>query len=185
MNTITLGRNEARVIPLLWLGDETRLEYAVTLAEPGASVRFIALLLGQYDQACRLRVNVTHAAAHTTSEIIIKSVLAGRSMVTIDGLATIRSGSKGAKTWLAAHTLLLSNQAKGVATPGLEIMESDVTAGHAATVGRADEEQLFYLMSRGLCRTEAEKLIVWGFVQDMLDVFPAVLTRRVARELQR
>lgn len=180
---VVIKRNEERVIPLLWTGEETELNYTITLAEPGAKVQFQGLLLGQDAQNLALDVTVVHAAHQTESQVVIKSALTESAKVDIKGLVKVEQGAKGTKTWLAAHLLLLSDKAKGLAIPSLEILENDIKAGHATTVGRLDEMQLFYLMSRGLSKKQAKHLIVSGFLQEMIDQFPKELQAKAQKAM--
>ncbi len=183
MKKIIVKKDEKRIVPLLWTGKETELEYVITLAEPGAAVDFQGLLLGDVEENLVAKVMVIHAAPQTSSNVVIKSALTGRAKVEIHGLVKIEPGAKGTQTWLAAH-LLLSDKAKGLAVPSLEILENDVKAGHATTVGRLSDMELFYLMSRGLSEKTAKQLIVSGFLQQMINTFPAATARKAAKKLE-
>jgi Fe-S cluster assembly protein SufD len=185
MKKIIVRKDEHKLVPLLWTGKETELEYVITLAEPGAKVDFRGLLLGSAEQNLIIKVTVIHAAPQTDSDVVIKAALTGRAKADIHGLVKIESGAKGTKTWLAAHMLLLSDKAKGLAIPSLEILENDVKAGHATTVGRLDDMQLFYLMSRGLTKKLAKKLVVAGFVREITDQLPPKLVKIAEEALQR
>lgn len=178
MKEIVVKENENLVLPVLWTGEETELSYTVTLAEKGASVKLIGLLLGHESQSLKLKVTVIHDAENTTSDVIIKSALWDTSQIFFDGLIKIEKGAKGTNAWLAAHLLLLSPKSKGIAVPNLEILENDIKAGHAATVGRLNDLELFYLMSRGLPEEKAKQLIVDGFLQSIISQFPADLQRK-------
>lgn len=178
MNEIIVKKNEAIVLPILWIGDETELSYSIKLAGRGASITFLALLLGKENQSLTLKVHVVHMAEETKSNIVIKSALTDTAKVDIDGLVKITPGAKGTNAWLAAHLLLLSEKAKGRAIPSLEILENDIKAGHATTVGRINDMEMFYLMSRGLSSETAKKLIVQGFLQEMIDKFPKKLAEK-------
>lgn len=175
MKEIIVKKNEELVLPVLWVGEETELGYHITLAGKGASVKFLGLLVGHETQGLKLKITVIHQAENTKSEVIIKSALCDTSQVFIDGLIKIEKGAKGTNAWLAAHLLLLSPKAKGIAVPNLEILENDIKAGHAATVGRINELELFYLMSRGIPEEQAKNLIVDGFFESMIAQFPKAL----------
>jgi Fe-S cluster assembly protein SufD len=175
MNSLVVKENETLVLPVLWTGEETELSYSIFLSGAGASVKFLGLLLGQENQSVKMHITVIHQAKDTKSEVIIKSALRDTSQVHFDGLIKIEPGAKGTNAWLAAHLLLLSPRTRGSAVPNLEILENDVKAGHATTVGRINELELFYLMSRGLSEEQAKRLIVDGFLQDMLKEFPGAL----------
>src|SRR3984957_4816753 len=181
MNEIFVKENEELILPALWIGDETEIGYEIFLAEKGASVKFLGLLLGQEKQGLKLKITISHLAENTKSDVIIKSALHDTSSVYFDGLIKIKKGAKGTNAWLAAHLLLLSQKARGIAIPNLEILENDIKAGHATTVGRINDLELFYLMSRGLPEEKAKSLIVEGFLQSILNEFPKKLQEK-ARE---
>lgn len=180
---IIVRENENLVLPVLWVGDETELSYSIKLSERGASIKFLALLLGKENQSLTLRVKVAHEAPQTTSRVIIKSALKDSAKVDIDGLIKIEPGTKGTNAWLAAHLLLLSEKAKGRAIPNLEILENDIKAGHATTVGRINDMEMFYLQSRGLSKETAKRLIVEGFLQEMIAQFPKALAEKAESNL--
>ena len=181
METIVVNENEKLVLPVLWTGEETELCYDISLAGRGASIHFIGLLLGEATQSLKLKVTVKHQAEDTKSNVIIKSALRGTASVFFDGLIKIEHGAKGTDAWLAAHILLLSQKAKGIAVPNLEILENDIKAGHATTVGRINDLELFYLMSRGLPEEKAKQLIVEGFLESILNQFPKELVNKASR----
>ncbi|HSA83949.1 MAG TPA: SufD family Fe-S cluster assembly protein [Patescibacteria group bacterium] len=183
MHEVIIKKNEERIIPVLWTGEETELSYSFILSDRGASIKFIALLLGKENQSLTLKVKVVHSAPETKSNVVIKSALSDMAKVDIDGLVKIDPGAKGTQAWLAAHLLLLSEKAKGRAVPSLEILENDIKAGHATTVGRINDMEMFYLMSRGLSSDVARKLIVQGFLQSMIAEFPKHLAEKAEKKL--
>ncbi len=169
---IIVRKNENIVVPLVWAGKYKQLAVDIVLAEPGASCDVLGLLLGKQQNELFIDAKVRHAAPNTRSNIVIRGALKDQAKINFEGLVKIEPGAKGTNAWLAAHILLLSNQAKGRAIPSLEILENDVKAGHATTVGKIDELQLFYLMSRGLSQEQAKKLIVEGFLQSIINKLP-------------
>lgn len=169
---ITVKKDEQKVIPLLWLGESPEIDYEIDLSEPGASITLWGLLIGKGSQDVRLNIKVTHSAPNTTSQINVKSALYDQSRTHVNGLIKIDRGAKNTDAWLAAHIMLLSDKATGEAIPNLEIIENDIKAGHATTIGRIDELQLFYLMSRGFDRQSARAMIVHGFLQDTIERLP-------------
>jgi Fe-S cluster assembly protein SufD len=183
MEEIIVKKNEEKVLPVLWTGEEKELVYNIILAEKGASINFLGLLLGKEDQGLKLNIFVNHKAENTKSNVIIKSALRDSSSVFFDGLIKIEKGAKGTDAWLGAHLLLLSQKARGIAVPNLEILENDIKAGHAATVGRINDLELFYLMSRGLSEVTAKRLIVQGFLDSMINQFPKELVQRAGENI--
>lgn len=180
---IIVTENEEKFIPLLWTGKEDRLVYDVQLMGRGAQLSMVGLLLGQRSDVLQITVNVTHHHPQTISDVVVNGVLQDMANVYFDGLVSIQKGAKQARAKLAAHILLLSNQAKGKVIPSLEILENDVRAGHAATVGKVDPTQLYYLQSRGLSYDLARKLIVKGFLKNTVDRFPAKMKKQVEEEM--
>jgi Fe-S cluster assembly protein SufD len=183
MEEIIVKENEELVLPALWIGEEKELVYNIALAGKGASVKFLGLLLGNDNQSLKIKITVTHQAENTTSEVIIKSALRDASSVFFDGLIKIEPGAKGTNAWLAAHLLLLSQKARGIAVPNLEILENDIKAGHAATVGRINDLEMFYLMSRGIPEEKAKSLIVDGFFENLITRFPDKLQKKAREHL--
>jgi len=183
MEEIIVKENEELVFPALWTGEEKELVYNILLKGKGASAKFIGLLLGKEDQSLKLNITVFHQAENTTSEVIIKSALKDTASVYFDGLIKIESGAKGTNAWLGAHLLLLSQKARGIAVPNLEILENDIKAGHAATVGKINELELFYLMSRGIPEEKAKNLIVDGFFESLITQFPQRMQEKARANL--
>ena len=139
----------------------------VVLAGENSEVEVVGLLLGKGKSQTAFEVYITHAAPKTKSRVIVKSVLRNRSTFAFRGNVKIEKGAKGADAYLRSDALLFDDAKMGDDTPALEILERDVKAGHAATIGKVDEQLLFYLMSRGLSKKAAEKLLIEGFVNPM------------------
>jgi Fe-S cluster assembly protein SufD len=164
--------NEEVIIPVVWTGEETSINYDIQLTGVGSSLTFLMLLLGKKEDNVKININVNHQNQETKSKVIIKGIVNDSASVDFNGLVKIEKGSNGSNAWLSANLLLLSNSAKGRAVPALEILENDIKAGHATTVGKVDEQELFYLMSRGLSKTKARDLIIQGFLSGFLNEFP-------------
>jgi Fe-S cluster assembly protein SufD len=182
---IIIKQNEELVLPILWTGEETQMHYDIKLAGKGAKITLLALLLGRETQKVDLKTKISHQGQQTTSKIIVKGALNDSAAIFFDGLVKIEPGATGTNAWLAAHILLLSNKAKGIAVPSLEILENDIKAGHATTVGRVNDMELFYLMSRGLSERAATSLIVQGFLNSMLEEFPEKIADQARKELDK
>jgi len=172
MEDISLKQNQQLLIPLLWIGDKEEISINVKLIGNNSKLTILGLLVGKNDDTLQLRINVTHKGKDTKSEVILKGVLKDRTKVNFEGLVKIENGAKQTNAWLGSNFLLLSDQAKGRAVPSLEILENDIKAGHAATVGKVNEIEMFYLMSRGLSETQSKELIVEGFLQSLMNRFP-------------
>ncbi len=124
---------------------------------------------GQYqDTGCK----VYHLAENTSSSIISKGISVGGGTSSYRGLVKIKKGAKNSKSNVRCDGLMLDNKSKAITTPSMEIHENKVEASHEATIGKIGEEQLFYLMSRGIPEREATKLIVSGFINPIIKELP-------------
>src|SRR3989338_38687 len=162
MKTVILKKEEKKLIPFELWGNTKKIN--VILAGENAQVEVIGLAMGKGDDNKSLELYVTHAAPNTKSNVNVRAVLRGKSSFAFRGNVKIEKGAKGADAYLRSDALLFDEAKMGDDTPALEILEPDVKAGHAATIGKVDEQMLFYLMSRGLSRKEAEKLLIEGFI---------------------
>ena len=183
--SVTLKEDQEKTIPLVRTGGSGELNVEARLDGRGAKLSLVgAFFLADKDQV-RLDVNIDHAAPDTTSDTLIKSVLTDRAVGSFYGLVSIKKGAKNTDTFFREDALLLSDTAKAEAIPSLEIDENKVKAGHASTVGPVDEEQLFYLMSRGITRKEAESLVVRGFLFPVSEKLPEKEKASLENSLQK
>ncbi|MDW8325367.1 MAG: Fe-S cluster assembly protein SufD [Anaerolineales bacterium] len=113
-----------------------------------------------------------HNAPHTTSDLLFKGALKDRSRSVWQGMIYVAPGAQKTDGYQANRNLVLSPHARADSIPGLEIMADDVRCTHGATVGKLEEEHIFYLMTRGLTRREAERLVVDGFFDPILQRIP-------------
>jgi Fe-S cluster assembly protein SufB len=115
---------------------------------------------------------VVHAAPHTTSSIVSKSISKGTGRSSYRGLCKVYEGATGAKSNVECDALLISDTSRTDTYPYIEIEENDANVGHEATVSKIGDEQLFYLMSRGMSQEEAMALIVRGFIEPIAKQLP-------------
>jgi Fe-S cluster assembly protein SufD len=127
--------------------------------------------------------NTHHAAEDTFGDILFKGALRDVSRLGFEGIIKVDQGAQRTDSYLSMHTLFLSEGAKANSIPGLEILADDVRCSHGATVGTVQEEQVFYLMSRGIDRIEAEKLIVGGFFEPVIEEMPLESVRQRLRDI--
>ncbi|HYB06598.1 MAG TPA: SufD family Fe-S cluster assembly protein [Nitrososphaerales archaeon] len=125
--------------------------------------------------------NLIHNAPDSTGSTQARGVLKGESQSIFKGMIKIVNAAKNAKSYLAHHAMILESTAKSDGVPSLEIDNNEVRATHSASVAQVDEEQLFYLMARGLSADEAKKTIVLGFFEPVLSRVPIEQTREGAR----
>ncbi len=135
-----------------------------------SQLKNIELFFGSSSQNFELNTNVIHNKPFTTSEVLIKGALKDSSRCLSNGMIRISKEGQKTKSFLSDHALILNPGAKADAIPGLEIEANDVQAGHSASVGQIDEDQLFYLMSRGLSKEEAKHAIITGFFNPVLEL---------------
>jgi Fe-S cluster assembly protein SufD len=138
------------------------------LAGQGATSRVTGAYFTDGDQHLDYDTFQEHIAPNTTSDFAFKGALRDRSTAVWRGMIRVEPDAQKTNAYQENRNLMLSPTTHAVPIPGLEIMANDVRCTHGATVGRVDREQLFYLMSRGLARGEAERLIVRGFFEDVL-----------------
>jgi Fe-S cluster assembly protein SufD len=138
------------------------------LAGQGATSRVTGAYFTDGDQHLDYDTFQKHIAPNTTSDFAFKGALRDRSTAVWRGMIRVEPDAQKTNAYQENRNLMLSPTTHAVPIPGLEILANDVRCTHGATVGRVDREQLFYLMSRGLSRGEAERLIVRGFFEDVL-----------------
>jgi Fe-S cluster assembly protein SufD len=139
------------------------------LAGPGATSRVTGAYFADGDQHLDYDTFQEHIAPNTTSDFAFKGALRDRARTVWRGMIRVEPDAQKTNAYQENRNLLLSKDAHADSIPGLEILANDVRCTHGATLGQVDREQLFYLMARGLSRAEAERLIVRGFFQDVLD----------------
>jgi Fe-S cluster assembly protein SufD len=138
------------------------------LAGEGATSRVTGAYFTDGDQHLDYDTFQEHIAPNTTSDFAFKGALRDHSTAVWRGMIRVEPNAQKTNAYQENRNLMLSPTTHAVPIPGLEIMANDVRCTHGATVGRVDREQLFYLMARGLSRSEAERLIVRGFFEDVL-----------------
>jgi Fe-S cluster assembly protein SufD len=144
----------------------------VQFREPGSSARLFGLMLTDGRQHLDFQTCQDHLAPHTTSDLLFKSALLDRSRTVFRGVVWLHPQAQQTSAYQANHNLLLHPKARADALPILEIEADDVQCKHGSTTGRIDEEQIFYLMSRGLSYQEAQRMIVQGFFETLIAEFP-------------
>ena len=167
--SLTLGENQEKTLPIVWTSGSGEVSIHAQLVGRGAKLNLIGAFFLSGKDDVKLNINIEHIAPDTTSDTLIKSVLTDQANGGFYGLVRIKKGAKNTNTFFREDALLLSDTAKAEAIPSLEIDENEVKAGHASTVGPVDEEQLFYLMSRGIASKEAQSLVVRGFLSPVLE----------------
>ena len=135
-----------------------------------ADMKVVALSRGRQIQGIDSRV--TNYGCNSIGNILQHGVILEKGTLTFNGIGHIIKGAKGADAQQESRVLMLSDQARSDANPILLIDENDVTAGHAASIGQVDPEDMYYLMSRGLDKATAERLVVRGFLGSVIVEIP-------------
>lgn len=156
------------------LGSAVTMKYpAVILKEPGASADILSVAMASMDgQIQDSGGKVIHEASSTTSKIISKSIACNGGRTSYRGAVIVRPGATGCKSFVQCHNLLLDEHSRADAYPYMDIQNPDVEIGHEATVSRVNEEQLFYLQSRGLDAHMARTFVVNGFIEPFVKELP-------------
>jgi Fe-S cluster assembly protein SufD len=139
------------------------------LAEAGATSRVTGVYFADGSQHLDYDTYQEHAAPHTNSDFLFRGALRDEATAVWRGMIRVEPEAQGTDAYQENRNLLLSRQAHANSVPGLEILANDVRCSHGATVGQVDRQQLYYLMSRGMSESEAERLIVRGFFAEALD----------------
>lgn len=141
----------------------------VDLTGEGAEVKMRAVAISSDDNIQNIDVSITHKAPNTFGDMTNIGIANKRGKIILNGVEKIEKGMKQSNAFQTLKGIITSDQAIVEVNPILLIDEFDVKAGHGATIGKIEEDQLYYIMSRGLTRKEAEKLVINGFLQPIID----------------
>lgn len=146
-----------------------------------SELKFLGFILGSGSNTFPFETISHHTTPQTKAHYFLRGVMFDHSTVDYKGNIIIEKKAQLTDTYLAHHTLLMSNFARARTIPALEIEADDVKAGHAATIGKTDEEIMFYLKSRGLETKEAEAMLITGFMEEGLKM---IADEKVKKSLQ-
>jgi Fe-S cluster assembly protein SufD len=158
-----------------------RVHTEVTITAPGGTSKLRSLYLGTDHQVHDVRTVQDHAAPHTISDLLCKGAVAESSTSVFTGTIAVRNGAVRSDAVQSNHNLVLGDHASAESVPNLDIHENDVRCAHGSTVGPVDEEQRYYLESRGIAPQVAERLLVTGFFDDALDALPVTSVATLVR----
>jgi Fe-S cluster assembly protein SufD len=139
---------------------------------PGASSEMLGLIFGHDGQHYDLHTLQEHRAPHTLSDLLYKNAVKDRARSIFSGMIRVHQGAQKTNAFQANRNLILSDGAKADSIPNLEIMANDLRCTHGSATSRLHEEHLFYLMSRGLRRIDAVRMVVEGFFAELVDRIP-------------
>jgi Fe-S cluster assembly protein SufD len=179
-----LGRDShLKVVDVALGGQMARMRVEAILDGPGSSADLKGLFFGTGDQAFDFRTLQDHVGPHTTSDLLFKGALRDRARSTYVGVVRVEPEARGSSSNQANRNLLLSEKAKATSEPILEILNNDILrCSHGATVGPVDPEHLFYLESRGIPHPIAERMLVQGFLGEVLDRLPVAQVREAVEQ---
>lgn len=135
----------------------------------GAHADVTGLNLVSDGQHADITMDALHAVPHTSSKPLFKSIARGRSRAVVQGRLVVARDAQKTDAKLMSQGLMLSDEAEILAKPELEIYADDVVCGHGATSGQLDEDHMFYLLSRGIPKAEAETMLVRAFLAELID----------------
>ncbi len=155
------------------LGSHLTMKYpAVYMMEPGARGEILSIAFSSKGQHQDAGAKLVHVAPNTSGRIISKSISKNGGRSSYRGLCKVQDGAVGSKSSVVCDALILDPQSRSDTYPYIEVEEQDVQIEHEASVSRIGEEQLFYLMSRGLSEAEASSMIVSGFIEPLVRELP-------------
>jgi Fe-S cluster assembly protein SufB len=171
------------------LGSKITMKYpSVYMMEPGAKAEILSVAFAGKGQHQDPGGKVVHAAPHTQSSVVSKSISKDGGRAGYRGLVKVYPGAVGSKCAVRCDALILDDKSRSDTYPYMEIDEEDVSITHEATVSKVSDEQLFYLMSRGVKADEAMNMIVRGFIEPIVKELPleyaVELNRLIALEME-
>ena len=149
--------------------NQSRIETKGNLLESGSSFENYTFVLGKNQQIFDQRTEQNHIAPHCSSNLLSKNVLQDESKSIFSGLIRVDAQAQQTNALQTNRNLLLSKEAEADSLPGLEILANDVKCTHGATTSRISQEELFYLLSRGIAKKNAESLISLGFLEEIIE----------------
>ncbi len=172
----------ARWFPIHLGGHLTRQTLDIITADRGADMRHNGVYFTQGEEHLDLFTTDLHESRDTTGDTVWKGAATGNSRASYEGLIEIIEGATNSHTYLQTHSLMLSKEAKVDAIPSLIVKVDDVSASHGGTVGEVDEDQVFYMRTRGIDRETAIRILVEGFFEPVIQLFEDEHLEELVRE---
>ena len=183
-NKKSVGERDSKIVWSSGLlgGAFTRSRLESVMRGEGASSENVEVVFGTGTQRFDAVSNITHIGKNTSGHAVSKGVVKDRARSIFKGMIRIEKDAANSRAYLAEHGMILSKDARADAIPGLEIKTNDVKATHSASVAQINDEELFYLMSRGLNEDDAKKLIIIGFFEPLVERIPVPeIAKRIRR----
>ena len=180
---VEIGRDaHCSWVPIHLGGHLTKQTLDIVCAERGADMRHTGLYFSEGREHLDLFTTDLHEHGDTTGDTVWKGALAGEARASYEGLIQIVKGAQNTNTYLQTHSMLLSPRAKADAIPSLIVETDNVSASHGGTVGEIDEDQVFFMMSRGIPRAEAVRVLVEGYFEPVVQRLEDESLERLVRE---
>jgi len=175
-------------VPIHLGGHLTKQQLDIVTAEQGSDMRHTGLYFTEGQEHLDLFTTDLHEQGDTTGDTVWKGALTGDSRASYEGLIHIVEGAQNTHTYLQTHSMLLSPKAKADAIPSLIVQTDNVSASHGGTVGEVDEELVFYMMTRGISRPDAVRVLVEGYFEPVVQrlddpSLEALVRARIAAKL--
>ncbi len=170
-------------VPIHLGGRLTKQTLDIVTAEQGSDMRHNGLYFTEGEEHLDLFTTDLHEQGNTTGDTVWKGALTGESRASYEGLIHIVEGAQNTNTYLQTHSMLLSPKAKADSIPSLIVKTDNVSASHGGTVGEVDEDQVFYMMTRGIPRREAVRILVEGYFEPVIQKLGDPPLEALVREL--
>ena len=186
---VEIGRDaHCSWVPIHLGGHLTKQQLDIVTAEQGSDMRHTGLYFTEGQEHLDLFTTDLHEQGDTTGDTVWKGALTGDSRASYEGLIHIVEGAQNTHTYLQTHSMLLSPKAKADAIPSLIVQTDNVSASHGGTVGEVDEELVFYMMTRGISRPDAVRVLVEGYFEPVVQrlddpSLEALVRARIAAKL--
>ena len=154
---------------ILLMSEPGEEEVIVSFDNEGQEEEVLGLVVAKGKGDYKLRVLADHIKGKTSGKVMIRGVVLDEASVEMEGEIKIREGAQGVDDFLEMRILVIGEKAKAMVEPSLEIEANEVRASHAATVGRIDEDELFYLQSRGVSEKESKQILIRGFLNTVVE----------------
>lgn len=197
---VIVNENEETILPVIWIDgvfyewkqaslvnaseNSEEITLHAKLGGKNASLLVVGIFLGKKYNSVKFDTDITHVGLHTKSLTTIRAVFLDHSSFNNEGMVRIHKGAKDTNGSFQSKVLLFDD-ARGRSVPSLEIDENEVKAGHGSTIGRPEAEQLFYMQSRGMSETEAERLIISGFFEPVIALLGKEEQNKVREQLEK
>ena len=179
MKTKTKNTINTKKIFYVWTRNKGLIQIRKVLKKRGESVEIYGIFLGQGNQKSDINIDIKHMAPDAKSRIIVRGIVQDNSKIRFCGTISIRKGARNSDAFLDVKAITLSKNSSCTLEPRLEIDENDVRAAHSSRVGPLDENEVFYLCSRGINEQAAKRLLINGFLTCLSVNFPPRLRKQI------